>query len=69
MVPKTSEIEKKLSRAAKTRKVQKKQAGPNDWKGLGPHFGDFWDHFRPPNGTKILIFPMQKNKTISTNIL
>jgi hypothetical protein len=41
MLPKTSEMEKKLSRAAKTRKVQKKEARLNDWKGLGPLFGDF----------------------------
>jgi hypothetical protein len=45
MLPKTSKIKKKLSRAAKTRKVQKKEAGLNDWKGLGPHFGDFGVRF------------------------
>jgi hypothetical protein len=38
MLPKTSEMEKKLSRAAKTRKVQKKEARLNDWKGLGHFF-------------------------------
>ena len=40
MVPKTFEIKQKLSRAAKTRKERKKEAGLNDCKGLGPHFCD-----------------------------
>ena len=62
MLPKTSEMEKKLSRAAKTRKVQKKEARLNDWKGLGPHFGYFGDHFGCQNGAKILFVPMQKTR-------
>jgi hypothetical protein len=60
--PKPSKFVKQLSSAAKTRKVQKKEAPLNDRKDLGPHFGYFGDHFGCQNGAKILFVTMQKTR-------